>query len=284
MARVKIVTDSCACIPQPLLETYDIATVPYYVHMEGKEYRDLVDIQSQEFFEYLPHAKVLPRTATPGPGDYLRTFRQVAQGVEAIVSVHMTSEGSGAYQAALVAREMAQREMPGLDIEVVDTRNVAMCQGWIALEAARTAQAGAPLEQIMGLIRRLIPRTRMLQTADTLRYLHMGGRIGRAQYLVGSLLNVKPVISMEDGVIVAVGQARSRLGAYRQIVEKVVEAAGRGGAVKVAYLHAAAMEEVRKLRGMIEERLNPVETLVAELSPALGVHSGPGTVGLCYLK
>jgi len=89
---------------------------------------------------------------------------------------------------------------------------------------------------------------------------------------------------MEDGVIVAVGQARSRLGAYRQIVEKVVEAAGRGGAVKVAYLHAAAMEEVRKLRGMIEERLNPVETLVAELSPALGVHSGPGTVGLCYLK
>jgi len=284
MARVKIITDSCACIPQPLLDTYDIATVPYYVHMEGKEYRDLVDIQSKEFFEYLPRATELPQSATPGPGDYLRAFREAAEGAEAIVSVHMTSEGSGAYQAALVAREMARREMPGLDIEVVDTRNVAMCQGWIALEAARTAQAGAGLEQVMGLIRRLIPRTRMLQTADTLRYLHMGGRIGRAQYLVGSLLNIKPVISMEDGVIVAVGQARSRLGAYRQIVEKVVEAAGRESALKVAYLHAAAMEEVRKLRGMLEERLSPVETLVAELSPALGVHTGPGTVGLCYLK
>jgi len=284
MARVKIVTDSCACIPQPLLEKYDIATVPYYVHMEGKEYRDLVDIGSQEFFEYLPHASELPRTATPGPGDYLRAFRQAAEEADGIVSVHMTSEGSGAYQAALVAREMAQREMPGLNIEVVDTRNVAMCQGWIALEAARTAETGAGIEQIMGLVRRLIPRTRMLQTADTLRYLHMGGRIGRAQYLVGSLLNIKPVISMDDGVIVAVGQARSRLGAYRQIVEKVVEAAGRESALKVAYLHAAAMEEVRKLRGMLEERLSPVETLVADLSPALGVHSGPGTVGLCYLK
>lgn len=284
MAKVKIITDSCACIPQPLLETYDIRTVPYYVHMEGKEYRDQVDIRSEEFFAYLPRATELPRTATPGPGDYLRAYRQAAEGAEAIVSVHMTSKGSGAYQAALVAREMAQREMPGVDIEVVDTQNVAMCQGWIALEAARTAKAGAGLEQIMGLIRRLIPRTRMLQTADTLRYLHMGGRIGRAQYLVGSLLNIKPVISMEDGIIVAVGQARSRLAAYRQIAEKVVEAAGRESALRVAYTHAAAMEEVRKLREMLEERLRPIETLVTELSPALGVHSGPGTVGVCYLK
>lgn len=284
MAKVKIITDSCACIPQPLLETYDIRTVPYYVHMEGKEYRDQVDIRSEEFFAYLPRATELPRTATPGPGDYLRAYRQAAEGAEAIVSVHMTSKGSGAYQAALVAREMAQREMPGVDIEVVDTQNVAMCQGWIALEAARMAKAGAGLEQIMGLIRRLIPRTRMLQTADTLRYLHMGGRIGRAQYLVGSLLNIKPVISMEDGIIVAVGQARSRLAAYRQIAEKVVEAAGRESALRVAYTHAAAMEEVRKLREMLEERLRPIETLVTELSPALGVHSGPGTVGVCYLK
>lgn len=284
MARVKIVTDSCACIPEPLLQDYCIATVPYYVHMEGKEYRDMIDIRSGEFFDCLPRATKLPQTATPGPGDYLRAYRLAAEGAEAVVSVHMTSVGSGAYQAALVAREMAQQEMPGLDIEVVDTRNVAMCQGWIALEAARTAQTGAGLEQIMSLIRKLIPRTRMLQTADTLRYLHMGGRIGRAQYLVGSLMSIKPVISMEDGVIVAVGQARSRLGAYRQIVEKVVEAAGRESAVKVAYLHAAAMEEVRKLRGLIEERLNPVETLVAELSPALGVHTGPGTVGVCYLR
>lgn len=284
MSKVKIITDSCACIPEPLLEAYSIATVPYYVHIAGKEYRDLIDIGRKEFFDYLAGATELPRTATPGPGDYLRAYRQAAEGADAIVSVHMTSSGSGAYQAAVVAREMAQSELPGLDIEVVDTRNVAMCQGWIALEAARTAQSGASLEQIMGLIRRLIPRTRLLQTADTLRYLHMGGRIGRAQYLMGSLLNVKPVISMEDGIIVAVGQARSRLGAYRQIVENVVEAAGRESALKVAYLHAAAMEEVRKLRSMIEERLSPVETLVAELSPALGVHSGPGTVGVCYLK
>jgi DegV family protein with EDD domain len=283
MANVRIVTDSCACIPEPLLEAHEIAVVPYYVHIEGKEHRDLVDIGRAEFFEYLTRATDLPRTATPGPGDYLRAFRQAAESARALVSVHMTSLGSGAYQAAVVAREMAQREMPEVEIEVVDTRNVAMCQGWIALEAAREAQKGAGLGQVMDLIRRLLPRTRILQTADTLRYLHMGGRIGRAQYLVGSLLNIKPLISMEDGVIVALGQARSRIGVYRQMVERLVEA-GREGQVRVAYLHAAALEEVRKLRTMVEERLNPVETLVAELSPALGVHTGPGTVGLCYLQ
>ncbi len=283
MAYVRIVTDSCACIPESLIEAHEIAVVPYYVHIEGKEYRDLVDIQRGPFFEYLANATELPRTATPGPGDYLRVYRREAEGAEALVSVHMTSVGSGAYQAAVVAREMAQRELPEVSIEVVDTRNVAMCQGWIALEAAREAQKGARLEQVMALIRRLLPRTRILQTADTLRYLHMGGRIGRAQYLVGSMLNIKPLISMDDGVILALGQARSRLGVYRQMVERTVQAA-REGQLKIAYLHAAALEEVRKLRAMVEERLTPVETLIAELSPALGVHTGPGTVGLCYLQ
>ena len=282
MAEVKIIADSCACIPAPLIAAHHIIMVPYYVHIRGATYRDLVDVQQGPFFADLARASELPKTANPGPGDYLEAFRQAAKEAPAAVSVHMTSLGSGAYQAALVAREMAQHELPSLQIEVVDTRNVAMCHGWIALEAARAAERGASLPQVMDLIRRLIPRVRMIQTADTLRYLYMGGRIGRAQHLLGTLLNVKPLISMEDGGIVALGQARSRLAAYRQIVDKVAEAVGQGQ-FKVAYLHAAALDEVRKLRSLLEERLNPLETIVAELSPALGVHTGPGTVGVCYL-
>jgi DegV family protein with EDD domain len=282
MPKVRIVTDSCACIPQPLVEEQRIIVVPYYVHVGPRTYRDLVDLQPGPFFESLPQARDLPKTANPGPGDYLEAYREAASDASTVVSVHMTSIGSGAYQSAQVARQMAREELPGLDIQVVDTRNVAMCQGWIALEAARAAQEGAGPGEVMGLVRRLIPQVRMLQTADTLRYLYMGGRIGRAQHLVATMLNIKPIISMEDGVIVAAGKARSRLGAYQQIVEKTAAAVGRQGQLKVAYLHAAALEEVRRLRGLLEERLSPVETLVAELSPALGVHTGPGTVGLCY--
>ena len=282
MGNVRIVTDSCACIPPPLIEAHGIIVVPYYVHIGERTYRDHVDLQLAPFLEYLSRATELPKSANPGPGDYLAAFRQAA-GATDVVSIHMTSEGSGAYQAALVARDMARQELPGLNIEVVDTRNVAMCQGWIALEAARLAQQGADLARVMELIRTLLPRVRMIQTADTLRYLYMGGRIGRAQHLVGSLLNIKPLISMEDGIIVALGQARSRPAAYRQMVERTIAAVGRPGRAKVAYLHAGAGTEVRELQRLLEARLTPVESLVAELPPALAVHTGPGTVGLCYL-
>jgi DegV family protein with EDD domain len=110
----------------------------------------------------------------------------------------------------------------------------------------------------------------------------MGGRIGKAKQLVGSLLNIKPLISMEDGVIVPVGQARSRNRAYQMMVDKVEATTGKMGRIKVAYVHAAALEEVEKLRDMLEKRLTCIETIIAELSPALGVHTGPGTAGLCY--
>ena len=284
MGGIRIVTDTCACLPEPLVAENRIIRVPYYVHMAGRMLRDLVDVLPGPFFAQMPTNSELPKTANPGPGDYLAAFREAAvDGADSVVSVQMTSHGSGGYQAALVAKEMATTELPQLQIEVVDTRNVAMCQGWIALQAARAANAGANLMQLMALIRQLLPRVRILQTADTLRYLYLGGRIGRAQHLVGSLLNIKPIITMEDGVIVALGQARSRLAAYRQIVEHAVAAVAQGGHLRVAYLHAAALEEARHLRGLLEERLTPVETLITELCPALGVHTGPGTVGICYL-
>jgi len=132
------------------------------------------------------------------------------------------------------------------------------------------------------LVKDMIPITRMIQTGDTLRYLYMGGRIGKAQHLVGSLLNIKPLIGMEDGVIVPLGQARSRLGAYRKIVNMMEEAIGYLGQVKLAFVHATALAEAKKLRAMVEERLTCAEVLRAELSPALGVHTGPGTAGVCY--
>jgi DegV family protein with EDD domain len=128
----------------------------------------------------------------------------------------------------------------------------------------------------------MIPVTHMIHTADTLRYLYMGGRIGRAKRLLGSVLNIKPLIGMEDGVVVALGVARSRAQAYARMVDAIERAIAESGRVKVAYVHAAAREEAEKIRAMVEARLDVAESLVAELSPALGVHSGPGTAGVCY--
>lgn len=284
MAKVAVVTDSCASIPESLLSSLNIQSVAYYIHRGREVLRDLVTIQRDEFLAWLPTAKELPTTASPGPGDYLTTYKHLVEdeGVGDIVSIHMTSLGSGAYQAAKAAQSIALEEIPSAHIEVIDTRNVSMCHGWMVIEAARAALAGASLAQIVAGVKKMVPVTRMIQTADTLRYLYMGGRIGQAKRLIGSLLNLKPLIGMEDGVIVALGVARSRTRAYQKMAEMVEAAVGRMGKIKIAYVHAGARQEVDKIKALVEERLTCVESLIAELSPALAVHTGPGTAGLCY--
>jgi DegV family protein with EDD domain len=167
-------------------------------------------------------------------------------------------------------------------IEVIDTHNVSLCQGWMVIEAARAALEGKSLDDILALLMKMMPVTKMIQTADTLKYLYMGGRIGHAKHMVGTLLNIKPLIGMEDGEIVPLGQTRSRQKAYAMMADLVASTVGKMGKIKIAYVHAGALIEVEKLRELVESQLDCVETIVAELSPALAVHTGPGTAGLCY--
>jgi DegV family protein with EDD domain len=281
--KVAVVTDSTASIPEPMLKELDIHTVAYYIHRGEEVLRDLVTIQREEFLNWLITARVLPTTASPGPGDYFETYESLMEeGHDEIISIHMTSKGSGAYQAALVAQSMIKEKDPEVRVEVIDTRNVSLCQGWMAIEAARAALAGLRLDDIVTKVQRMIPVTRMIQTADTLKYLYMGGRIGKATNLVGSLLNIKPLIGMEDGEIVPLGVARGRGHASQAIADKVEETLGKGRA-RIAYVHAGAKQEVERLKGLVEDKVEVVESFIAELSPALAVHSGPGTAGLCFL-
>jgi len=282
MPEVVVVTDSCASLPDGAFEDYGMVMVPYYVHIGKTAYRDLVDITTDAFLDRMRESGELPKSANPGHGDYLDAYSRAAERTDSILTVCMTSEGSGAYQAAVVAQKEFGQTRPQVRVEVVDTRNVSMGHGWMALEAARAAESGATLDDILCLMRRMIPVTRMLQTADTLKYLYMGGRIGRAQHLVGSLLNIKPIISMEDGVIVALGQERSRARAYKRITELMAEKVGWGGRIKSAVVHAGDEEAAARLRGMVEEGFGCVESLTTKLSSALAVHTGPGTVGICY--
>lgn len=284
MEHTAIVTDTTASIPEDYLEQNQIHLVPYYIHRGQETLRDLVTITRQAFYSWLPTASELPKTASPGPGDYFELYDRLIreEGKDAIISLHMTSKGSGAYQAAVCAMEMITEKYPVVKIKVVDTLNVAMCTGWITLEAARDALEGLSYDSILGRIQGLIPKVRLIQTADTLHYLYMGGRIGRAKHLVGSLLNIKPLISMEDGQIVSLGTARSRPKAYQRMAELVEEAVGKAGQIKIAYTHAAADEEILKVKEAVEARVRVVESMISELSPALGVHTGPGTVGFCY--
>jgi len=282
MTNVAVLTDSCASIPETLLKRLHIRTVAYYIHRGQEILRDLVTIQREEFLRWMMTARLLPTTACPGPDDYFEAYKELAEGgKEEIISIHMTSKASGGYQAATVAQTMMKDAYPNVRIEVVDTQNVSLCQGWMVIEAARAASAGLSLDRITATVKRMIPITHMIQTADTLKYLYLGGRIGKAQQLLGSMLNIKPLIGMVEGVIVPLGKTHSRGQAYQQMADMVVETVGKGKA-KVAYVHAGAQREVEKLKGIVESKVEVVESFFAELSPALAVHTGPGTAGLCY--
>jgi DegV family protein with EDD domain len=282
MTNIAILTDSTASIPEYLLEALHIHTVAYYIHRGQEVLRDLVTIQREEFLRWLMTARFLPTTASPGPGDYFEAYRKLAgEGVKEVLSIQMSSKVSGGYQAATVAQSMMQDDFPDVRVEVIDTQNAGLCQAWMVIEAARGALAGLPLERLIDIVKRLIPISCMIQTADTLKYLYMGGRIGKAQELLGSVLNIKPLIGIQDGVIVPLGRARSRGQAYQQMADMVAESVGRGKA-KIAYMHAGAQREVEKIRELVEAKVNVLESFVGELSPALAVHTGPGTAGLCY--
>jgi DegV family protein with EDD domain len=279
---IAVVTDSCASIPPALVTSLKIEIVPYYIHRGREALRDLVDISHDEFFGWLPTADKLPTTANPGPGDYLDAFTRAAAWADGIVSIHMTSKGSGAYQAGCIAREMAETQLPGMPIIVIDTLQVSMVHGWAAIEAARAARQGADLAQVVAAARYVADTGWMIQTADTLKYLYMGGRIGRAKHLVGTLLNIKPLIGMEEGIIIPLGQARTRSKAYLKMLELMRERIPANPPIKVGITHVAAPEQGELLLDMVKGAFDCRETLISQLSPALGVHTGPGMVGVNF--
>src|SRR5512142_3275141 len=253
MANVAVLTDSTASIPEHILEHLHIYTVAYYIHRGQEVLRDLVTIQREEFLHWLLTARFLPTTASPGPGDYFEAYKELAnEGTKEIISIQMSSKVSGGYQAAMVAQTMMQEEYPEVRVEVVDTQNAALCQGWMVIEAARGALAGLSLDHLLGTVKRMIPVSHMIQTADTLRYLYMGGRIGKAQELLGTVLNIKPLIGIEEGVIVPLGKAHSRGQAYQQMADMVAEVLGKSKA-KIAYVHVGAQREVERLKEFVED-------------------------------
>ena len=282
MPIVGVLTDTTASLPPGLAGELQIEIIPYYVHRSLDTLRDMVDVQPEAFAQYLTQTDRLPTTSNPSIGDYVTGLKRLAERTKEIVALTMTSKGSGAYQACRAAVEILREILPDVRVEVVDTLRVAMSQGWAVIEAARSAVEGKPLNEVADRARDVAQKTSMLMTGDTLRYLYLGGRIGRAQHLMGTLLNIKPLIGMDEGVIVGLGAARTRAKAYARIVEMMCQQVGARARIKVAFTHLAAEEQAARLREMVTEQFECVETITTWLSPVLSVHSGPGTVGVHY--
>jgi DegV family protein with EDD domain len=269
---VKIVTDSGADLPSQLAEELGITVVPIYVRFGEEVYRDRVDISEDEFYERLTHDPVHPNTTQPTPQDFADVYQKLSQEAEGIISIHITSKLSGTYNSAIQAKKMIGGKCP---IEVVDSETLTMSLGLIVIVAATAAKAGGSLEQVVEEVKQTIPKVHLLFLLDTLKYLAKGGRIGKAKALLGSVLSVKPILSIKDGELVPVSQVRTRA----KGMDKLFEFAKNAADIQdLAVVYNTTPDEAQALAERIGSVFDKEKIRMARVGPGLGVHGGPGVM------
>ena len=266
---VKIVTDSVSDLPPQVVKELGITVVPLHVRFGTEVYRDGVDLTTDQFFAKLTRSKALPVTSVPSPGEFAGAYDRLAEETDEILVISLTSKLSGTYDVALHSVGLVKRKCR---IEVVDSQLAIMGLGFVVIAAARAAQSGAKFDEVLEVIRRNIPRVDFRAAFDTLEYLQRGGRIGKAQAFLGSLLKINPIIGLKDGEVIPCGRERSRAKAIDHLYNF---AAGYSHIEEMAVEYATAVDEA----DMLIERLGalfPKERIYrARTSPVISTHTGP---------
>src|SRR5918911_3304491 len=273
---VGVVTDSTADLQPAVQERLGVAVVPLIINWDGKTYRDKIDLTQAEFYRRLRTTKSLPRTGAPSLAAFEAVFRQQLKQHDAVVSLNLAGRLSGTYE---VARRAAESVDPR-HIAVIDSGSVSVCLGWLAEMAATLARAGAALGDIVERLEEARGRLRILALLETLDFLQRGGRIGRAAALAGTLLAVKPILSVKDGEVAPVERVRTMNGAVRRLVE-LVEA--QGPIERLGVIHADAPANAAEVERQLRARYPEVTIDRGELGPVVGTHGGPGVVGVGML-
>jgi len=273
---VKIVTDSSADLPDQLTQELGITVVPLYVRFGEEVLRERVEISEEDFYQRLLHGPVHPVTIQPNPQDFASVYQKLAPQADGIVSIHISNKLSGTCNSAIQGKEMAEAGCP---IEVIDSEIVTVGLGLICIAAAAAVKTGADLQQVVREVKQTIPEIHLLGLVDTLKYMLLGGRIGRAKALVGSLLNVKPLVTLEEGEVVPVGQARTRSRGIERLFNFVANAADIQDVI-VAY--STTPDEAQTLAERIGAIFTRQPVRISRLGTTLGVHMGPGALALAF--
>ncbi len=281
MSKVAIVTDSTAYIPDELLQKYKISVAPQVLIWGTETFRDGVDILPDEFYKRLKNARVMPSTSQVSIVDMKVIFEDLVEKGNDVLGIFLSGKLSGTMQSA----EGALKMLPNIaeKISIVDSNTTAMALGFHALAAAKAAEAGESLVECRKIAEEAREHTGVFFTVDTLEFLRRGGRIGGAAALMGTMLNVKPVLELREGRIEPVERVRTKNKATERMLERVVEKVDGRVPVRLATLHANAETEARALLAMAALQLNPIEQIFAAVSPVIGTHAGPGTVGLAFM-
>ena len=276
---VRIVTDSTSDLSPELASELGISVVPLSVIFGDDVYRDKVDITHDLFYQKLVSSKVLPTTSAPSVGDFLAVYEPLLKETDEIVAIHLSSKLSATYNnACQAAQYLADR---GARIEVIDSLSVSFGMMFMSIAAARAASAGATVEEIRTLVESMIPRTHIFVVLDTLEYVRRGGRIGRARAFLGAVMRVKPILSFRDGEVHPEERVRTKSLALERMFQ-IATSYPRATDVGIGYSTNA--QEAEELRRRLEAALPGAKIHVARLGPVLGVHGGPGTLGIGVLE
>ena len=280
MSQVHIVTDSTADLPAGLVEAegLDVTSVPLNVHFGNETFKDKIDLTNDEFFRRLATSPVLPKTSQPSVGEFEAAYRRLATDGAPICSIHVSARLSGTHQSATMAAGAVAAE--GATIQVVDSLNASLGLGFLVLAAARLARDGASLAEIVEQVERMTPHIHLVFALDTLEYLQRGGRIGRAQALVGSLLSIKPILRLDEGQVVPLRRERTRA---RAIDALVAIAGDLERVTTLGVIHSGAPADAAALVARLATAARPpMETsaiVTSEFGPVVGTHTGPSALG-----
>jgi len=272
-ARFRVVTDSTADVLPEWRERYGIEVVPLNVIFDNQSFRDRVDLSDDEFFSRLKVASKLPKTSAPAPGEFAAVYERLSHECDGIISIHLGGSLSGTVESARVGA----RALEGFPITVVDSESLTICVGFLC----RVAAEAPSLEEAVRRVQERVPHLRLLALLDTLRYLEMGGRINRTQAMIGSVLDVKPIMGVSGGRITPLDRVRTR----RKALGRLVELFRQDLPVEqVAVMHAQAPEEAEDLRSRLQPELGGAGVEISQIGPVLGTHVGPGAVGIAYVR
>lgn len=282
MAKVAIVTDSTAYLPNDILNEYSIHVVPLQVLWDGETYRDGVDILPDEFYQKLQSSKTIPSTSQPSPQAFLEVYSKLSKENYDILSIHISSNLSGTVGSA----EQAKSMLPDANIMIVDSRTTAMHMGFQIIMAAKAASTGSSMQECKRITEQTLIHSNVNFAVNTLEFLHRGGRIGGATAFLGTILDLKPILEIRDGRIEAIDRVRTMNKAIPRLIELAEPKFINETPVQFAAMHANAYDQAKQLLDLACEKykhLNIQKTYMTELSPVIGTHTGPGTISFIYM-
>jgi len=277
---VRIVTDSTADIPKSMAQRLGIEIVPLKVHFKDKQFIDGVDIDSPTFFKMMRESKDIPTTSQVNPEEFEPIFRSIRDKDDEVLGIFISSKMSGTTQSAFIARQNLGEE----GIHLVDTGTVTFAEGLLVLEAVDMAKNGMDAASIAARLEEMKGRCRLYAVVDTLEYLKKGGRLSPASAMIGTVLNIKPIITIEDGLVDAAGKARGTQKAFAWMEQQMEKTGQTLNGKRVALGHSDSPEKLAQLKDWLYERWSPAETVVSEIGTVVGTHAGPGCTGFAFIE